>query len=646
MNIFHFKSAYSGIGAMLLSSLLWLMGSNSAFAQTFTNTTDAPVGDTTRCGTTNVVRNFTVTGVGTVDDLNVGFLATHSWRGDIVLTLQSPAPTATTVTLITSDTANTGNDDDYNILMDDGAPVTINTGSADGPHTATPPLYEHDVIPNNPLAGFSGVDANGTWVMTICDDFNTEDGTFLEASLIFSSPLPGADLSLTASTGTLSPEIGSTVTITYDLGNTGPDAATGVTAQIDMPSGLNYVSHLGPGTYNSATGLWSLPTPVANASTSSLSITATIEPVGPYTVDGEISASDLIDPDSTPNNGSTTEDDDDSLAFAPVPSTTPPSLTCPIADQFVLNWAAPGATNGWASGTTSNTYTAGGETISFGMTGNIGQFIPRTFNGSSLATPVSTTQFANGANAGEHGVVMNVDYDGTAESILTTINLGTPGTGVGELQFQILDVDNGAWIDQIVVTGEFDGTPVLPVLTSSGSNTVSGTDTFLGTGGAATGNAAGNTTVTFTSPVDIVTFEYANASTTIDPASQVISLQKLEMCPTLKADITAVKTVEVYDPGALGLYMTPGNEVLYKITITNSAAATAIAEDVDISDTLPTNLKFVSASTTGFTGGAFGTPDLPPTNTDCNVTACIVRFSGGDVPINTTAEILVRAMIK
>ena len=112
------------------------------------------------------------------------------------------------------------------------------------------------------------------------------------------------------------------------------------------------------------------------------------------------------------------------------------------------------------------------------------------------------------------------------------------------------------------------------------------------------------------------------------------------------AVLNAVKTVEVFDPGNLGLYMTPGNEVLYKITVTNDATATAPAEDVDISDTLPENLRFVSATTTGFTGGAFGSPDLPAANTDCETTPCVVRFSGAEVAIDTTAEIEVRAIIK
>ena len=85
----------------------------------------------------------------------------------------------------------------------------------------------------------------------------------------------------------------------------------------------------------------------------------------------------------------------------------------------------------------------------------------------------------------------------------------------------------------------------------------------------------------------------------------------LALCPFPAAGLTAVKSVAVVDPGNAGLYMTPGNSVLYTITVNNSAAATAPADDITISDTLPDNLTFISATTTGFTGGAFGSPALP-----------------------------------
>jgi len=111
-------------------------------------------------------------------------------------------------------------------------------------------------------------------------------------------------------------------------------------------------------------------------------------------------------------------------------------------------------------------------------------------------------------------------------------------------------------------------------------------------------------------------------------------------------DLTAVKSVEVFDPASAGLYMTPGNEVLYKITVTNAATSTADAQDIDLSDTLPENVRFVSAGTTGFTGGTFGSPDLPAANTDCVGGACVIRYSGATLPIDTIGEITVRALIK
>ena len=63
-------------------------------------------------------------------------------------------------------------------------------------------------------------------------------------------------------------------------------------------------------------------------------------------------------------------------------------------------------------------------------------------------------------------------------------------------------------------------------------------------------------------------------------------------------DLTAAKSVEVYDPLNQGLYMIPGNEVLYRITVTSGATSTVEAQDIDLSDTLPDNVRFISATTT------------------------------------------------
>jgi len=86
--------------------------------------------------------------------------------------------------------------------------------------------------------------------------------------------------------------------------------------------------------------------------------------------------------------------------------------------------------------------------------------------------------------------------------------------------------------------------------------------------GTATGWTAGTLTNSYTAagvPIDI----------TITGDTAQFAANK---CPRLLADLTALKSVEVYDPENAGLYMTPGNEVLYRITVENSASAGADAK--------------------------------------------------------------------
>ena len=641
------------IGHVWVTGLLcWMMsiiGISSAYAQSFSNTAVGNIDNNTLCpgatgvGTTaNLTRNIVVSGLGSVTDLNVGFLATHTWRGDIRLTLTSPAPSSISVVLITTDTNNTGNDDDYNIELGDEAAETVNTGAQDGPNDTTAPIYQFLVSPNNALAAFNGIsNPNGTWVMTMCDDYQGESGQFLRGELFFQFP-SGADLSLNVSANDTTPEIGSTVLLTYTVANGGPNAATNVTTQITLPAGLSYTGQTGSGSYNNISGAWTLPTPLANGSTTSITIDATVLPIGPYTIVSEVSASDQSDGDSTPNNGVTTEDDYKSITLFPVPSTTPPGLNCPIIDQFSLVWDAPGTANGWTAGALTNSYTAGGIAIDFAMTGDTGQLAQSGGNN----TPITSTAVTGGISPADYGVAIAADYTSTAQNVLLTIDLNTAGDGVEGVQFPIFDVDLGGWTDLITVNGTLGGTAVTPILTSGAQNTVIGTNQVQGTGGASNTTNQGNMYATFLSPVDQVTFTYGNgplAGGGTDPDFQIIKLHTLTMCPRLLADLTAEKSVAPVVPGA---YMTPGNEILYTITVVNSAAATADANAIDLSDTLPDTVKFVSATTTGFTGGAFGTPALPPANTDCTGGACVIHYSGATLPINTTGEIIVTALIK
>lgn len=638
-----------GLGLATLTGV-----STAAHAQTFTNTTVGNINDTTLCpgatgtGTTaNLTRTFAVTGQPTVTNLNVGLIASHAWRGDMRVTLSSPGPTPVTVVLINEDTSNSGNVDNYNIELGDEAAVTVNegTGGQEGAHVTTDTPYRWLVRPDNPLSNFNGTNPNGTWTLSICDDYAGQNGQFIQAGLIF--PTPGvADLSLTSSVSAF-PEAGALVPLTFTLANGGAETATS-TVQINLPVGVNYDSHSGGGTYNSATGLWTPPANLASGATSTLTLNVIATTSGSYSVTSEVASSNRADPNSTPGNNSTSEDDDTQLSFVAQPPPIPPSLTCPIADRFTHNWTTTGATS-WTVGNTSQTYPpvgspvpAGEERLAFALTGALAE---RQASG-GVQTPVVQTNVTGGLTANQEGLHIAADYTAVANNLIMDIDVGDPGVGVDSLQFQIFDVDLGGWIDRITVTGDLDGASMPVTLTRSGANYIDGNQA-IGFNGSDNSTGNGNITITFTNPVDHVRFVYDNdPSIGPNPAFQIISVHDITTCPRTQADISAVKTVEIFDPGNLGLYMTPGNEVLYKITVTNSATATAQADDVDLSDTLPANLKFVSATTTGFTAGAFGSPALPAANTDCGTTPCVVSYQGGSLPINTVGEIVVRAVIK
>lgn len=627
----------------------------AAQAQSFTNTIAGDINDSTFCaGGTNasgagvvndLERMFTVSGLSAIGDINVGLVATHTWRGDMDVRLESPL--GTEVQLIEADTSGAGNQDNYNIELSDENLEDVNTGSHATANDVAPPFYEFYVRPNNLLSAFDEEDPNGTWTLKICDDYTGQDGQFIRGELILSS-VSDADLSLSVSANTTTPQVSDTVTLTYTLSNGGPAVATNVTASALIPAGLTFVSSAGAGAYNNATGVWTLPASLSSGSTTTLTLTTTAATIGAANIIAEVTASDQSDSDSTPNNGLTGEDDYDALTVNVQPSSIPPNLSCPIADQFELEFSAPGSANGWTSGDLTRTFTAfdpvsaANINLDFALTGDTG-FLDAI---AGTNTPVSQTDY-NGGFTGDHSIGIAADFDTTTKFVTMEMDIGTTGIGIEAFQFIIFDVDLGGWVDRLQFRGSLDGVSVAPLITPSAQNYVSGNEAIGQNGNAAQTSGAGNVIVTFNQPVDRVEWDYGNHSSAgPDPAFQIIAMHTVKMCGRRIADLDAVKTVEVYDPGSLGLYMTPGNEVLYKITVTNSASATAIAEDVDITDTLPTNLKFVSATTTGFTGGAFGTPDLPPTNTDCDVTPCVVRFSGGDIAIDTTAEITVRAMIK
>jgi LPXTG-site transpeptidase (sortase) family protein len=128
---------------------------------------------------------------------------------------------------------------------------------------------------------------------------------------------PVADLSLNKTVNNTTPNVGTNITFTLSLLNIGPDPATGVEVTENLPSGFTFVSAIpSQGTYNGVTGLWVVGDLAVNA-TATLTLTVSVNLTGSYVNTAQISASDLIDPDSTPSNSNPGEDDQASVAIVP-----------------------------------------------------------------------------------------------------------------------------------------------------------------------------------------------------------------------------------------------------------------------------------------------------------------------------------------
>src|SRR3546814_16341315 len=98
------QSRYRWLGGQCLQSaracimLVWLaltLAANPVAAQTtttYSNTTAGTINAATSC-TAPLVRHFTIGASYVLVDVDLGLLATHRWRGDLRVTLQTPAGT-------------------------------------------------------------------------------------------------------------------------------------------------------------------------------------------------------------------------------------------------------------------------------------------------------------------------------------------------------------------------------------------------------------------------------------------------------------------------------------------------------------------------------------------------------------------------
>jgi uncharacterized repeat protein (TIGR01451 family) len=579
--------------ALLTAFISMMPTSANAQVTTYTNTdiTANNIDGSRTCSgpAAPLVRTFSVGTSYTVTDVDIGVIASHTWRGDMRMTLQSPA--GTRVQIVNGDTAASGNADNFNVRLNDGAGALVNASNVNHNTGATP--YENDLRPNALLSAFNGQSSLGTWRLEICDLFPSSDnGAFLRADLFLAqTPANFADLSLTKTVNNASPANGSNITYTLSLTNSAASNQTAAATVKDLlPLGVTFVSASGYGTYNSGTGIWDVAS-IAPGQTRTLSIVATVTATAGATVINiaEVASSNRIDPDSSPNNGIASEDDYASRSITVAGTRTagtPPSLTsvCPISNQILFDWNG----KAWVGGSTNNSYpVAGIGSINFSIT-NSGGF----YDDGSPA--VNSNNYGGLANT-EQSLYENLQFSTQSQTATTVLTMPTAVPG---LQFTVFDIDFAAndFADKLTVVGSFNGATVMPTLTNGVANYVIG-NVAIGDAGSNSDSANGNVVVTFSSPVDQVTIIYGNHTTApADPDGQAISIHDINFCrPLTTMSVTKISSI-ISDPvsGTTNPKRIPGAIVQYCILISNSGSASA--GSVVATDNLIASLTFTPGS--------------------------------------------------
>ena len=404
----------------------------------------------------------------------------------------------------------------------------------------------------------------------------------------------GADLSLSKALLTSNPTSGGSATYRLTVTNAASSAltATGVTVRDILPAGFTYVSSSGTGTYNPGTGIWTAGS-IAPGVSVSIDLTGTVNASAgaSFVNTAEITASSAPDPDSTPNNGATNEDDYASatLTVSGVRvAGTPPNLSCP-AGSVLFDWS----TRTWTAGSTSNSYQfdAIGQ-IQFQLQ-NPGTWVNLAATGGQ--SPNLQTVVHGGTN--DVSLLELVDMPNRSAVATTTITLPEIMRGA---QFRIIDVDfnSGQFADLVRIEGRYQGATVMPTVTNGVSNYVIG-NTAYGDGASDSNSPNGTIFVTFNGSIDQIIIEYGNHSAApTNPGQQGISLHDITFCrPTTSIEVTKISTV-VSDPvsGTSDPKAIPGAQVRYCISVSNAGDTPATL--VTASDPLPAGLSYVPGSLT------------------------------------------------
>lgn len=179
------------------------------------------------------------------------------------------------------------------------------------------------------------------------DDNDAYTDVFARELAASTTELPAqADLSVSMTASNTSPAVGTDVTFTVTLANAGPAGATGVAVTDQLPRGLTFASATpSQGTYAAETGRWSVGELPSSGSVT-LELVAKPTSAGTTTNTAQVTAAGQADPDSTPGNSDTAEDDQASVTVSVTEPVTCPTVKARANADSWIGQNAPTTTHG------------------------------------------------------------------------------------------------------------------------------------------------------------------------------------------------------------------------------------------------------------------------------------------------------------
>ena len=470
-----------------------------------------------------------------------------------------------------------------------------------------------------------------------------------------------ADLAVDKVVSDARPNVGDTITYTVTLSNKGNDTAAGVTILDQLPAGLQFVSAIpSQGTYNAGTGIWDVGT-VDTLFARTLSIRATVlAPTSgvpqPATNTASVQTSDQYDPDPTNNTDSVTEtpqyadlavekvvDDPNpnvggqitfTITVRNLGADTATGVTLldvlPTGLTFISASAAAGTSYDPASGVwTVNTLPVGNArilTIAAAVAG-AGSF-------TNVAAVTTSDQFdPDPDNNTDQSTVTTREAD---LAVVKTVNDATPNVGDTITFVVTLSNDGPDAANNVEVTEQFP-TSGLQFLSATPSQGTYNTGTGVWTVGVVAVGDSKTLTIlarVLAPAVNTIPTAQTNVATVTkadefdpNPGNNTGSVTETPQY----ADLGVKKTTSNVQPNV-------GDTVTYTVSLFN--LGTAVATNVEVTDALPANVAFISATPaagTRFqetsTGGVWSVPSIAPGQT--LVLTLTVEATNTSVAFNT-----------